>query len=1589
MEVNLDELKERQENEVEALKSIFDSSFRDIRRENVWNVSDEDARKVPPELIIHLVPENSTQGYTEAHVSVDLRVKFCPKYPLVKPALSLETPTGLSTAHRTELLQKLQALSSELEGEEMIYELTGAVSQFLAKHNSKGFQSMAEEREARKSEEAVKKQEGKKTLENIKRQAVVAKVAERQKEILEEQKKWKEEERRRQSESWEGDEGVVVESSFLLPGVRQRRNRSCCEDSQEKPSKLALSVWGEKTEVFKGKVLGRNSLDQLAYCGFCVDSGQMLVISRWILEDQSQKNKKVKFSDQTESNVLKQLTGLEQEMNSLQKLNHPNLVRYCGLDFNQIKGGIEVLVSQEFVSGIDLSCYLLGSRQMEMDLLRDVCEDVLSGLNYLHSANIVHRDIRDTSIFIDNTGTIRLADFSIDKRIREVCEETNQVNVEEVFPQSLGRGGKKSDVYRFGILVLSLSLGYISQDQIPSIPLKLPIILQDFIKKCLNRDEKERWSADMLLEHDFIKEEIVRNRFQERDVSPDKALKSRSPSPTNIPTVPCANQDQSRLCQDFDVLSWIGRGGFGDVIKVKNKLDDQEYAIKRIRLNPADKGTNRKIMREVKLLSRLNHENVVRYYNSWQELTTIAEETGVTETSCEETTRGDSSFGNISFKPPATPSEMSSVEWSVSYMPQTTDTDSSDSESDDDDQMYGPSIKQTEDSTSHIVFDSSKSCLNSSEWEETDSEKISSTENSSSLSNVPRVKQFHFMYIQMEFCDKQTLRNYIDNDLFKDTTKVWRMFRELVEGLVHIHTQGMIHRDLKPVNIFIDRSDHVKIGDFGLATTGLLNQTKDDIDAEAIPVKDVQVEEDHTGQIGTAMYVAPELNESRISTYNQKVDLYSLGIIFFEMCYPPLSTGMERIQVLTQLRSIDIHLPVDWDHNSHVQQTYLVKWLLNHDPMVRPTSDELLNSDWLPPIQVAESQMQLMLKNAMKNSSSKAYKHLIDAVLKQPMSLPKDISYDTEIPKMTIRLANASNLFFDTAKKVFELHGAIQMEAPHMLPKCEESVYKHTDNIVQVMTRSGDVVSLPYDLRVPFARYLARLRTSQLKRYCFGKVLREKKVFGIHPRELTECAFDIVSTATGSNLADAELLVVCQDIMKELSSWENTKLYFRLSHASLVTGILEQLGVSSEVQDKVLKAMKTWDNLPNRANGQVAARLQALGLPDQMISSLSPLLEAEVGLNQLTSILRSVTKRKGEAADKVKSALNDLKAIENYAKSMGLSFETVYCVRTSYHPRHISGMVVQLVRVRPGKSGSRTMDIIAAGGRYDQLVKSFADSVRLVEAEVHDHEYTQKATGISISVDKLVATIVRTQEFKPNSSNVILAGDKMEASRLGKELWGQGIKTMVEDTNRSDEVQELAKDIGAELVVMISADGGALVSQSDREGRWADKKFVAGEVLAHVVTVFKKLSVSEGAEVSLSKQESVQEKTGCANSSGPLVNFNFEFLDREKYSQSKKRMEVRKSEKLASALSRFDNHVQVEVIGVGYPGAVVKTMAATIDLDDEERLQNSLEELIKVYPRYRKEFRMIVDEISSVRFSTKCPVVVLFSLDDNTFKIMC
>ncbi|NXP72407.1 E2AK3 kinase, partial [Ramphastos sulfuratus] len=74
----------------------------------------------------------------------------------------------------------------------------------------------------------------------------------------------------------------------------------------------------------------------------------------------------------------------------------------------------------------------------------------------------------------------------------------------------------------------------------------------------------------------------------------------------------------SRYLTDFEPIQCLGRGGFGVVFEARNKVDDCNYAIKRIRL-PNRELAREKVMREVKALAKLEHPGIVRYFNAWLE----------------------------------------------------------------------------------------------------------------------------------------------------------------------------------------------------------------------------------------------------------------------------------------------------------------------------------------------------------------------------------------------------------------------------------------------------------------------------------------------------------------------------------------------------------------------------------------------------------------------------------------------------------------------------------------------------------------------------------------------------------------------------------------------------------------------------------------------------------------------------------------------------------------------------------------------------------------------------------------------------------
>jgi len=103
---------------------------------------------------------------------------------------------------------------------------------------------------------------------------------------------------------------------------------------------------------------------------------------------------------------------------------------------------------------------------------------------------------------------------------------------------------------------------------------------------------------------------------------------------------------------------------------------------------------------------------------------------------------------------------------------------------------------------------------------------------------------------------------------------------------------------LQPSNIFFALDDKIKIGDFGLVTA-----MTEGYDGAHTPASEdentISKNTVHTACVGTHLYMSPEQMNGQI--YNYKVDIYSLGIIFFELL-TPFFTDMERIMTLSNLK---------------------------------------------------------------------------------------------------------------------------------------------------------------------------------------------------------------------------------------------------------------------------------------------------------------------------------------------------------------------------------------------------------------------------------------------------------------------------------------------------------------------------------------------------------------------------------------------------------------------------------------------------------------------------------------------------------------
>ncbi len=119
-------------------------------------------------------------------------------------------------------------------------------------------------------------------------------------------------------------------------------------------------------------------------------------------------------------------------------------------------------------------------------------------------------------------------------------------------------------------------------------------------------------------------------------------------------------------------------------------------------------------------------------------------------------------------------------------------------------------------------------------------------------------------YIVMEYVHGMNLKTYIRDQSPISIPDAVLIMRQIVRAIAHAHAHGIVHRDIKPLNILIDDSGHVKVTDFGIA----------------MAVSGATITFTHS-ILGSAHYLSPE--QARGGKATVKSDIYSLGIVLFEL----------------------------------------------------------------------------------------------------------------------------------------------------------------------------------------------------------------------------------------------------------------------------------------------------------------------------------------------------------------------------------------------------------------------------------------------------------------------------------------------------------------------------------------------------------------------------------------------------------------------------------------------------------------------------------------------------------------------------------
>ncbi|KAK9367122.1 kinase-like domain-containing protein [Lipomyces kononenkoae] len=1373
---------ETQNNEVEALKAIYMDDFSENESTSAWN------KTASPSFNISL--KAHPDGASKAVVSLVLKVKMTATYPRSLPIISVENPKNIRTSQLKEITDYVNTRPKELVGEEMIYEITSTIQEMLEKIQDKlksAKETLDDERVRRIEEEKLKARK-----EAEAQRKFIEQTNQEEERVLEEM--IKEEMRRRKDKAKENRDRSKPASVI---------EDDSSEDSVMFDRLIKAKTWDGSIITFRrvvGKIplIANGSLGRLYTVKPQPTGDRADVDSVFLLHELQLTEPFWNTSDGKQ-----QLESLEEELNSLKILRHDNVAMLYDFKIARQQSAwvIDILTEYPNLGTLDDLLSTVGT--IGINVAREWTIQLLEGLEDFHKRGFYHKgiDLGSVGIFRNNfSGTIaKILNVSYLARLGEM--DTNHPFTNKSSKSLLARRwpppefagannskpGRKSDIWDFGVVFLQMICGKSVATEYESPQALMQAKewsepLHDFLMRIFKENSRKRPSAFELLPSQFLRNDApaqipISSLSSSPQVSSTMAMIRRPSSSVDGRSSRFAKEEnltssshRSRYLQDFEEGQLLGRGAYGEVVRARNRLDGRFYAIKKIR-HTQDKLTG--ILSEVMLLSRLSHQYVVRYFAAWLEEDHLYRDDATSEgISTESDEDGDDQVDLQMFA------------------------------SQELDSMSGLDFMSNSLQDLHIEFgyDSDDSTPNN------DTHTLhngASTDNDSVHGTVMRRSAIvgqsirSTLFIQMEYCEKHTLYDLIRDGLYQNPDEYWRLLRQILEALNHIHSQGIIHRDLKPTNIFIDQAQNCKVGDFGLAKN---------VHSEKVAVSnDAIVGEDLTTDVGTTFYVAVEaIGDGR---YNEKVDMYSLGIIFFEMCYP-LKTGMERVQVLKNLRKASVTFPRDFP-GEKVRELTIIEHLLDHQPANRPSARELLHSGQLP-VRIEDEMIQQTLRS-LTDPSSPWLPQVRDALFSKSHDLVKDVLYD-KIPNAI----NVDDLVLQGQVKeklttIFRLHGAVEVPT-HSVVFPKSTVY-NVPNRYQLLDPAGTVLQLPYDLTLPYARVLARTTPPYKRSFTFGSVYRSEDPGGGggEPRAYAEVDFDILShDPSGYAVEEAEVMKVLDQIVNEFLVSDKLHVFFYLNHADLLEMIMDACRINQAQRPAVLMLLSklnmslSMKDIKNELRAKSTVSSAALDDLDKFDFRD----DLDKGLTRLQRLFQA----SNYSNDHFSLVTNHLRKVSNFLKRFGVTKKIYLVPLSNYNERYYRrGIMFQVV------IDQKKHRIIGGGGRYDSLIKYYHHSM-FVDRPVG-------AVGFNLAWDHLTSSVqrhgkhhtkVREEERNPqlreSLCDVLVVGSSSDAATYGlaieivQELWANGIKAELAPIGSSpDSLVSYSRASGVNWVIIVKS----------------------------------------------------------------------------------------------------------------------------------------------------------------------------------------